>query len=173
MVVPFGVSVGKFQHTSYYDWETANILHPGDFIAIVKLLREITKALQKHGGAQSHYQRTVQNLNIIQAILSQFESFTSRSGNATRINAIRGCAQSAAQEVNTFLKDIEKYKNCLGQSVPKRVLSAPVAKIKWARQISVRAAELGSFVDIQIRNIQALLDLDLRYVGLKWSMAKC
>ena len=38
-----------------------------------------------------------------------------------------------------------------------------IDKLKWSRKQAKEAAKLSRPVDVQLRNIQVLLDLDLRY----------
>ena len=134
----------------------------GDFIATIQLLKDISKTLNEHGGAQSHYQHTVRNLETIQAILSRLESFHSASGQTTQINAIRAQAQATQKEVQDFVRKIQKFKTTLGLGAPAGKRYGVIDKLKWSRKEAKGAAELSKSVDVQLRNIQVLLHLDLR-----------
>lgn len=144
MAVPIGISVG-------------------DFIATIKLFKDIANALDEHGGAQSDYQNTVRNLETVQALLSRLESYHSASGQTTQINAIRAQAQAIHADVQTFLRNVQKFKKSLGSGVPTSKRHGIVDKLKWSRKQAKKVAKLSTSVDVGLRNIQVLLDLDLRH----------
>lgn len=164
MAVPIGISVGKPLLTKYSIAAHifANTCDIGDLIATIKLLKDIGKALDQHGGAPAHYQKTIRGLDTIQAVLSQLETFASRSSDVTRKNAIRGLSQNVGHEVETFRKGIRQYEEALGPNAPTGSRHSPIAKIKWSRDVSSRAAELIKVVETQIGHLQILLDLDIR-----------
>lgn len=135
----------------------------GDLIATIKLLKDISSALREHGGAQSHFQQTVRHLESIQAILSHLESFHSASDQATLINAIRAQAQAVNSEVQMFISKFQKYVKTQGPTAPIGRRYGALDKIKRSRKLSKDAEKLAKSVDLQMRNIQVLLDLDQRY----------
>ncbi len=144
MAVPIGISVG-------------------DFIATIKLLKDIANAFDEHSGAQSSYQNTVRNLETIQALLSRLESFHSASGQTTQINAIRAQAKAIHTEVQVYVQKVKKFKRTLGSGAPTNKRHGIIDKLKWSRNQVKEAAKLSTSVDLQLRNIQVLLDLDLRH----------
>jgi ABC-type multidrug transport system fused ATPase/permease subunit len=144
MVVPLGISVG-------------------DFIAVIQVLRDIAAALDEHSGAQAQYQQTIRNLETVKAILSQLECFTSASGQSTLISAIRAQAQAIHNEVQTFINGVQKFRITLGPGVPPSKRHGILDKLKWSKKHAKKAEVLNASVAMQLRNIQVLLDLDLRY----------
>lgn len=134
-----------------------------DLVAIVKVVYKVGSALREHGGAQSHYQRTVQDLEIVQAILCRLEVITSTSGQTAQTSAIRALAQSVTSEVRVFIQSIRKYNGTLGQSASTSARWGVQQKVKWTQRVSKEAAKLRERVDFRLGNIKLLLNVEMQY----------
>ena len=71
----------------------------GDSLALARAFKEVVIVVQEYVDAKEDYQRTVANLETIDAILACFENFRTASDDRSFINAIQAQAQSAATEV--------------------------------------------------------------------------
>ena len=132
---------------------------PGDFVSVLNLFKEIGVALKAHGGASEDYQKTLQHLTAVHAILLQLEKIKSSTGGLTQINAIRGQAQLIQHDVEIFLKTIQKYKGTLGATAEKKFYRGVLPKINWSQCVVRQVEGLRTRIEIQLSNIHILLGL--------------
>jgi hypothetical protein len=96
----------------------------GDFIAVIKLITQITKALQATDGATDDFRMLQQELNQLQVLLEHVQYLPSRSaGSLTYYNAIRCMALTVQQPLRQLLDKMAAY------SALERGASAP----RWRR----------------------------------------
>lgn len=124
---------------------------------------EVGRALREHGGARSHYQRTVQALEIVQAVLCRLEVTTSTSGKTAQTSTIRALAQSVTSEVRVFIQSIRKHNGTLGQSASTSARCGVRQKVKCTQRVSKEAAKLRERGDFRLGDIKLLLNVEMQY----------
>jgi hypothetical protein len=81
--------------------------HPGQFVTILTLSKDVGIALKDHGGAASGYQSIITYLQTIEAILlSRYTSKGDGRGHS-QANAIRTQAQSLGKSITGFGENVE------------------------------------------------------------------
>jgi hypothetical protein len=131
----------------------------GDFVTFLNLFKDIGVALKDHGGASDDYQRTVDELETIQAILLQLQRFKPAAPDLTQINAIRAKAQQSQTAVSEFLDKIRRYNATLGPVSPRGFHRGPPSKAKWAMYVVNEVNQLRGGIQAQCRAIQLLLSV--------------
>jgi hypothetical protein len=126
---------------------------------VLNLFKDIGVALKDHGGASSDYQKTLQHLTAVHAVLLQLERFQSSTGNLPEINAIRGQSGLIQNDVGRFLKKVECYKDTLGGRGRKGFHHGTFSKIKWSQHVAQQARTLCASVETQLLTIHLLLGL--------------
>jgi hypothetical protein len=118
-------------------------------VAGIALAEDCRVALKQNGGASSDYQRTVEDLEKLQEILTHVQKLKA-DGHCLQLgNNIRGQAQDVQRKVQQFLKDIEKYESALSAQAPKGFYRGSFTKIKWAQHASIKAKALRQDVICQ------------------------
>lgn len=125
-------------------------------MAAVKLFKDVGVAIKDHGGASDDYQRVVEELESINAVLIQVQSLKSSTDNFDFINAIRGQAQFSQNTITKFLNRIAKYDHVLGKSGKKGCQRGIVSKAKWAIYTSKEIDKLRKVIQSQSLTIQTL-----------------
>lgn len=145
VLVPFGVSFG-------------------DFVAFVKLCKDVAQALQESTGAQSQFQRALADLEGIETVLRKVDTLLSPT--APTYDAALLIASACHVHLNTFLPRIEKYRPHLQK------LAGPHAhngakfdgiwsKIKWALcHFEEEVAKLKVSIAPLLVSISVLLQID-------------
>jgi len=83
-------------------------------VAGIALAKDCRVALKRNEGALSNYQRTVEDLEKLQEILTHVQKLKADEHCLQLGDNIRGQAQDVQRKAQLFLKDIEKYENVLG-----------------------------------------------------------
>ena len=66
----------------------------GDFLAVGKLILDITKSLQSVGGAKSEYQEVIRQLKILNNALQQLHQLGKRDRTTATVQAIGEACRS-------------------------------------------------------------------------------
>lgn len=109
MVFPFGVSVS-------------------DFIAGIKLMKNVIEAMSDTHGAQAEFVQLVQALDGLSNAFDSILKFDS----AVHIEALSPTLEGCIRCVAKFLKDVTKYDIMRDQQVKRRRLIKGLRKIEWA-----------------------------------------
>ncbi|KAL8917714.1 MAG: hypothetical protein Q9172_005708 [Xanthocarpia lactea] len=131
----------------------------GDFISTINLIRKITKALQKTGGASSEYQDAVVELNGLEHALEQLQALEPTKDNVGHVNAIRGMALACQIPLQEFMTELDKYENFLGPWARRSFFGHFGRKTRWAVSFSKEVEKLRAVVIGKQANIQLLLAL--------------
>ena len=78
------------------------------------LIRKISKALKKTGGASAEYQDAIIELKGLKHALQHLEALEPTEDNFRHVNAIRGMALACQLPLRDFMTKLEKYESSLG-----------------------------------------------------------
>ena len=130
----------------------------GDFVTTINLFKEIAVALKDHGGALDDYQKTLNHLESLCAILECLADISDPTKNSASLNAISRSAQRIKDEVDNFLTGITKYK----ARFESRNLAGPLiratAKIEWSQYVATQVTKVYVDVDCETNKLRLLLD---------------
>jgi hypothetical protein len=122
-----------------------------------ELVRKITKALQKVGGASSQYQHILLELNALYKVLQLLERLEPTEENASHINAIRGMALACQIPLRDFLTKLEKYEASLSPFSTQHSLRAAGRKTQWAVAIDGDVEKVRACMAAKVASINLLL----------------
>ena len=127
------------------------------------LVRKISKALKKTGGASTEYQHAIIEFNALENVLRHLESMEPNEGNERHINAIRGMALACQLPLRDFLTKVEKYEASLGPfSSPQWYRGLP-QKSKWIVTFGEEVEKMRALVAAKTVSISLLLAMNLSY----------
>jgi hypothetical protein len=86
----------------------------GDFIAVGKLIKDITACLQSVGGAKSDYQELFREFEALDAALRYLDRLESRVSASTTLQSIKCAALLCRQPLEEFLAKARRYDGSLG-----------------------------------------------------------
>ncbi|KAL8365584.1 hypothetical protein RB595_004414 [Gaeumannomyces hyphopodioides] len=120
----------------------------GDFLAVGKLIFDITSCLKDIGGAKSEYQDLVIELDCLQKALSDIENLRDLGSNPIRADSIRYTVLACKRPLDDFLVRLRKYEGTLGSGSTGGSSSwkAPADKMRFRFGLAD-----------EVRNLQALI----------------
>jgi hypothetical protein len=136
----------------------------GDFVAFVKLCKDVAQALHESSGAQSQFQRATADLEGIGTVLQKVETLLSPT--APTYDAALLIASACHVHLNAFLPRIVKYKPHLqkiagSQAHNKGRFDGVWSKIKWALcHFEEEVAKLKAAIAPLLISIGVLLQID-------------
>ena len=145
VLVPFGVSFG-------------------DFVAFVKLCKDVAQALHESTGAQSQFHQAIADLEGIETVLQKVDTLLSPT--APTYDAALLIASACHVHLNTFLPRIEKYRPHLQKLAGSQAhnggkLDGIWSKIKWALcHFEEEVAKLKASLAPLLTSIGVLLQID-------------
>ncbi|KAL8858791.1 MAG: hypothetical protein Q9178_004708 [Gyalolechia marmorata] len=130
-----------------------------DSLLSADLIRKISKALQKTGGATSEYLDAVVELNGLEHALQQLQALEPTEDNVGHVNAIRGMALACQIPLQEFMTKLDRYENSLGPWARRSSSGHFARKTRWAVSFSKEVEKLRAVVIGKQANIQLLLAL--------------
>jgi hypothetical protein len=130
----------------------------GDFVALSKLITEVTGALQTVGGARSEYQellREFESLNSALRHLDQLETATPSI--SWTVLTIKCAALSCRHPLEAFLVEIKKYDKTLGLYGRANAIKAVTDKLRWTFGLSDEVRRLQTYLNVHVGTINILL----------------
>jgi len=85
----------------------------GDFLAVGKLIADITSSLREAGGSNSEYQELLRELESLNHALKHLDKLPT-NGLSTNLESIKYAALSCRLPLEQFLGKIKKYNKALG-----------------------------------------------------------
>ncbi|KAF2853964.1 hypothetical protein T440DRAFT_389253 [Plenodomus tracheiphilus IPT5] len=129
----------------------------GDFIAIGKLIGDITASLQSVGGAKSEYQELIREFQSLDAALKHLDRLESSSSNAQTLVSIKCAALSCRHPLEEFLVKIRKYENSLGPWSQSSTIKTATTKLRWTFGHNDEIKRLQTYLNVHIGTINILL----------------
>ena len=137
----------------------------GDFIAAIKLIGQVAKALQDTDGATDDFRMLQQELLQLQTVLEHIQSLPPESGSSmTHYNAVRGMALTIQHPLRALLHKIEAYRPALapGSSVTK--WKKAKRQVQWLLAMQNEVVKVRGIVTMKIVSLTTLILLPLGFV---------
>ena len=103
----------------------------GDFIAVAKLIKDITICLKESGGAASDYRELVGELLDLQHVLNRIKNLEENAQNSESIKCLKVAALDCKFVLDDFQKKLEPYDKSLRQSRDNGWMKRSVKSVKW------------------------------------------
>jgi hypothetical protein len=130
----------------------------GDFIASIKIVTKISKALKESGGAAEEYQSLVTELQQLQVLLEQLRDLPSTSSDSlSHHNAVRGMAYQVQVPLRAFVKKMESYDKKLGSSANTDSWRSSKRKAQWAISMREDIREMRAAITMKIVAVSLLI----------------
>ena len=129
----------------------------GDFISAIQLVQKICETLKTVGGASSHYQRVLVELNGLSNVLHAVQKIRPTEEDVGQIDALRAMVHACQLQLNDFFTKLEKYRRSLtpfSQSNP--LLTAP-RKTQYAVTMEAETEKLRACVAANLIYINMFL----------------
>ncbi|KAF2262433.1 ankyrin [Lojkania enalia] len=130
----------------------------GDFIAVIKLARDVARALKDTAGATDDFRMLQQELHQYVVLLEHIQYLPSpAAGSLTHHNAVRGMALTVQQPLHQLLKNMEDYRPALGavSRVPK--WKQAKRKIQWTVEMQEEVMRVRRIVTTKIVSLTTLM----------------
>jgi hypothetical protein len=130
----------------------------GDFIAVGKLIADITSCLKEAGGSKSEYRDVVLELECLRKALVHLDRLQSQPGNLST-DSIKYAALSCRRPLEEFLGKLKRYETSLGPSATgsRSAWKAPVDKVRFRFSGSDEVRRIQSYLSVHIGTLNMLL----------------
>jgi hypothetical protein len=129
----------------------------GDFIAVGKLVGDITSCLQSAGGAKSEYQELIRELISLEAALRHLDRLENNTTVPTRLCSIKCAALSCRFPLEEFLAKVTKYEKSLGVWNKSYTVKSTTDKLRWKFGLTDDVKRLQIYLNMHIGTINILL----------------
>ncbi|KAH7095377.1 hypothetical protein FB567DRAFT_556603 [Paraphoma chrysanthemicola] len=129
----------------------------GDFIAVGKLIADITSSLQTTGGAKSEYQELVREFESLSAALRHLDRLDHGATHSSVVDSIKYAALSCRYPLEDFMQKIEKYDKSLGIRNQSSRMKAVSEKLRWTFGHGGEIRKLQMYLNVHIGTINILL----------------
>lgn len=133
----------------------------GDIISLCSVIQKLVKALDESHGSARDYRDLIEELQALETAIKEIERLSIENSNVLEFGPLfetagRGAAR-CRQEIESFLKSIEKYRKHFGEYGSKNAVKANIAKARW--QISQRdeVVKFRAHISAHSRSISLLL----------------
>ncbi|SPN99173.1 uncharacterized protein DNG_02208 [Cephalotrichum gorgonifer] len=127
----------------------------GDFIAVGKLIADISSCLKDVGGSKTEYQDLIRELDCLQKGLAHLDKFQPSS--STIADSIKYSALSCRRPLEEFLGKLKRYDSSLGDRATGRSWKAPVDKVRFMLGHSEDVRKLQSYLSVHVGTLNILL----------------
>jgi DNA repair exonuclease SbcCD ATPase subunit len=129
----------------------------GDFIAIGKLVKDISSSLQDVGGAKSEYQELLRELECLKQALQHLNKLHNAGPSSPNLDSIKYAALSCRRPLEQFLEKIRKYDKSLCVSGTGGLFKGAVDKVRWGLGQKEEVRKLQSYLNVHVGTINILL----------------
>jgi hypothetical protein len=129
----------------------------GDFLAVGKLIADITSSLSTAGGAKSDYQELLRELESLRKALIHLDQLKSQGGSSTTLDSIKYASLSCRHPLEQFLAKIQKYEQSLSLQGKPNVFKSTTDKLRWTFSSSEEVKKLQSYLNFHVGTINILL----------------
>jgi hypothetical protein len=127
----------------------------GDFLAVGKLIVDISSCLKEVGGAKAEYQDLIRELECLQQALIHFDRF--RPNESVDVDSIKYTALSCKRPLEEFLCKLRRYDTSLGPSATGRPWKVPVDKVRFMLGQKDDVRKLQSYLSVHVGTLNILL----------------
>ncbi|KFX86691.1 hypothetical protein V490_08937 [Pseudogymnoascus sp. VKM F-3557] len=128
----------------------------GDFLAVGKLIADITNRLSEASGSKSQYQELLRELESLNNALKHLDKLPTNVA-STNLESIKYAALSCQRPLEQFLDKIRKYDIALGIWGKANPIKNTADKLRWAFIEKDEIKKLQSYLNIHIGTINILL----------------
>lgn len=128
----------------------------GDFLAVGRVIKDITTCLQDVGGSKTEYQELVRELDCLNGALQQLDKQQSNKA-STNIDSIKYAALSCRRPLEEFLSKIRKYDKSIGVRAKGNVVKSTVGKLRWGLGQKDEVNKLQNYLNVHVGAINILL----------------
>ncbi|PVH98837.1 hypothetical protein DM02DRAFT_680954 [Periconia macrospinosa] len=130
----------------------------GDFIAVGKLIKDISSCLQDAGGAKADYQELLRELESLQNALQHLDKLQNENTSLSHdLDSIKYAALSCRRPLEAFLGNMRKYESTLGVWSKSTVMNNTAKKLGWGLGRKEEVRKLQAYLNIHIGTINILL----------------
>jgi hypothetical protein len=129
----------------------------GDFVAIRKLVADITSALQSTSGAKSEYQELIREFQALEAALRHLDRLEAGETNSESVKSIKCAALHCRQPLADFFSKIKKYDKSLGICSRSNVGKTAADKLRWTFGEKEDIRRLQTYLNIHVGTINMQL----------------
>jgi hypothetical protein len=131
----------------------------GDFIAVGKLIKDVSSCLQDIGGAKADYQELVRELECLQQALKHLNRLDRNSASlpSLHLDSIKYAALSCRRPLEQFLAKIQKHDKSLGIWGKAGVIASTSHKLQWSFGHKEEVHKLQNYLNIHVGTINILL----------------
>ena len=128
----------------------------GDFIAVGKLICDISSCLKNAGGAKTEYQDLVLGLDCLQKALTHLKGLQPQHSQFD-LEAIKYTALSCKRPLVEFLDRLKKYEPSLGPLSTSSKWKAPVDKLRFKLSMKDDIQRMQSYLSVHVGILNLLL----------------
>ncbi len=128
----------------------------GDFVAIGKIIADITASLREVDGSKSEYQEVLDELECLLHALHHLDKLHTTSS-STNLESIKYAAISCRRPLEQFLAKIKRFDKSLGVWGKDRGLRGTKDKLVWAYGKKDELQKLQSYLNVHVGTINILL----------------
>ena len=128
----------------------------GDFLAVGKLIVDITTCLKDVSGSKSEYRDVVLELECLQKALLHLDRLKPR-GESLNVDSIKYAALSCRRPLEEFLAKLRRYESSLGPRAIESSWKAPVDKIRFMVSQKDEIRKMQSYLSVHVGTLNMLL----------------
>lgn len=128
----------------------------GDFIAVGKLITDISNSLRSCGGSRSEYQELLRALEALHHALHHLDKLQAPPS-CTALDSIKYAALSCQVPLQQFLGKMKPYDSTLGIRARGKTLKSTIDKVWWGLGKKDEIQSLEKYLNIHIGTINILL----------------
>lgn len=131
----------------------------GDFIAVGKLIIDITSCLKDIGGAKNEFQDLISELDCLQKALAHIQRLQHPDNNSSpgRAGSIQCAALTCQRPLEEFLAKLKKYEPSLAKQPTGPLWKAPLDRIRFRFGHADEIRNLQGFLSVLVGTINILL----------------
>jgi hypothetical protein len=135
----------------------------GDFVAAIKLLNDIRKALRDTGGAEDEFKHVLVDLQHLEILLEHLNHGAWDQGtDAEHLNAVKGMALTCKIPLQEFLAKVSKYKSLQSRKSGFRAgMSVGRRKAQWAIGMKDAVEKFRALIVATVVAINMLVQLHM------------
>jgi hypothetical protein len=128
----------------------------GDFLAVGKLIADITTCLKDVGGSKSEYRDLIVELECLQKALVHLDQLKPQ-GDARCTDSIKYAALSCRRPLGEFLAKLKRYEPLLGPRAIGSSWKAPVDKVRFLISEKDEIRKMQSYLSVHVGTLNVLL----------------
>lgn len=129
----------------------------GDFIAVGKLVYDITDCLQTARTANEDYQELIRELQTLDLTLRHLDRLGHKTPTSQTLDSIKLAALSCRYSLGKFLEHVRKYDASLGVQSRLSLVQSARRRIQWTVAMKNDCSRMQNYLHMHIGTINILL----------------